>query len=255
MEENSSNSPPNWQSNQNGTSNNVPLRPITNQMSPPKLPYTTQMLTNSVSSPTIMHTGTFKKSSSFETDGYVDGTIMMHIRNLENQVRSLQSELATLKRKMSVFEDDTNRNRWGIRYSRRMAIMSNLMLGLWIFWSKFMKHVQTQKKSRLLGVVMGTKKQTPLHSLNSILYEAVMKATKKSWIFFFAAFLLTRHVDWKRHFGLTISTSYSLYLAMFSHFLPWTNYFNMFANLLYITSTAWHLPHTGESSSLEDFIQ
>jgi len=260
MDNSSNNSQPsNWDPNgtpiNNNNNNGVPLRPIANHMSPPKIPYPTQMLTNSVSSPTIMNAGPFKKSSSFETDGYADAAIMMHIRNLENQVRSLQSELATLKRKMNVFEDDTNRNRWGIRYSRRMAIMSNLMLGLWIFWSKFMKHVQTQKKSRLLGVVMGGKKQTPLHSLNSILYEAIMKATKKSWIFFFAAFLLTRHVDWKRHFGLTISTSYSLYLAMFSHFLPWTNYFNMFANLLYITSTAWNLPNTGESSSLEDFIQ
>ena len=72
--------------------------------------------------------------------GYADASIMMHIRNLENQVRSLQSELATLKRKMNVFEEDTNRNRWGIRYSRRMAIMSNVFLGLWYLLISHLTH-------------------------------------------------------------------------------------------------------------------
>jgi len=171
---------------------------------------------------------------------------------VEAQLRSLQRDVASLKRKVAAFEEETNRNRWGIRYSRRMAIMSNLLLGLWIFWSRFLKHVQNQKKSRLLGVIVPPLKQQEQHSLNKLLYEGYMKAISKSWVFFVGALLITRSVSWKRHVGLALTTSYSLYLAIFSHFLPWTNYFNMFSNLLYITA-AWTSEDT-QTLTLNHFI-
>ncbi len=57
---------------------------------------------------------------------------LIYTRNLETQLRTLQREVSLLKRKVILFEEQTNRNFWGIRYSRRMAIMSNLLLGnLW----------------------------------------------------------------------------------------------------------------------------
>lgn len=79
-----------------------------------------------------------------------------------------------------------------------------------------------------------------------------MKAISKSWVFFVGALLITRSVSWKRHFGLALTTSYSLYLAIFSHFLPWTNYFNMFSNLLYITA-AW-TSEESQTMTLSQFI-
>jgi len=181
----------------------------------------------------------------------------MHLqrtKQLELQLRALQVEIANLKRKVYLFEEESNRNRWAIRYSRRMAIMSNLLLGLWIFWSRFLKHVQRQKKTRLLGSIMGPgnfnlksflnkqPQQNQQHPLNKLLYEGYAKAISKSWVFFFGALMLTRNVSWKRHIGLSLTTSYSLYLAIFSQTLPWTNYFNMFANLLYLTSSVWNSP-------------
>jgi hypothetical protein len=128
-------------------------------------------------------------------------------KSLEAQLRLVQEEITNLKRKVVLFEEETNRNRWGIRYSRRMAIMSNLLLGLWIFWSRFLTHVQKQKKSKLLGVMVpnpfsltntlqnlnrnrAIQQPSPL---NKILYEAYMKAISKSWVFFVGALLLTRH--------------------------------------------------------------
>jgi len=146
----------------------------------------------------------------------------------------LQREIASIKHKVALFEEGTHQNRWGIRYSRRMAVMSNMLLGLWIFWSRFLTHIQ---KKNILGVIVPPLKQEH-HPLNKLLYEGFMKAISKSWVFFAGAMLITRSVSWKRHIGLGLTTSYSLYLAIFSHFLPWTNYFNMFSNLLYITA-AW----------------
>jgi hypothetical protein len=61
-----------------------------------------------------------------------------------------------------------------------------------------------------------------------------MKAVSKSWVFFVGAFLLSRNASWKRHFALALTCSYSLYLAIFNKDNKMTNYFNMFANLLYV---------------------
>lgn len=57
-------------------------------------------------------------------------------------------------------------------------------------------------------------------------------------MFIFGSLLLTRGATWKRYIGLGMTTLYSLHLAIFTHLLPWTNYFNVFSNLLYITA-AW----------------
>lgn len=128
-----------------------------------------------------------------------------------------------------------------------MAIKKNKI------YCRFLKHVQKQKKSRLLGVVLAPPplKQQQF-SLNKILYEAYMKAISKSWIFFIGSYLITRN-SWKRHIGIGLTTVYSLYLAIFSHFLPWTNYFNMFSNLLYITTT-WTYNINNEIHTINDII-
>ncbi|PRP83602.1 hypothetical protein PROFUN_08328 [Planoprotostelium fungivorum] len=192
-----------------------------------------------------------KSSDGFET-------FFIQHKNLEAQVRILQEEVASMKRKVFLFEEETNRNRWNIRYSRNMAILSNLLLGLWIFWSRLLSHVQKQHKGKLLGFVMphlriGT--QTGEYSLRKILTEGGVKAISKSWVFFAGAFLLTRTRSWKRHLGLALTTAYSLYLALFSRFLPWTNFFNMFANVLYITAGALTINHSGDTNeSLTDYL-
>jgi len=91
------------------------------------------------------------------------------------------------------------------------------------------------------------------NSLNKILYDGYMKAITKSWVFFFGALLSTRNVSWKRYAGLGLTTSYSLFLAISSNFLPWTNYFNIFSNLLYI-SASWTTTKASQASALGDFI-
>jgi hypothetical protein len=128
-----------------------------------------------------------------------------------------------------------------------MAVTSNILLGLWIFCTLFLQHVGQQDKKMLLGVMVPSialgqrrkmKLQSSVQSLKTIFYDASMCAISKSWVFFFGGMLITRPASWKRNIGLILTTAYSLYLAIFSQFLPWTNYFNMFANLLYISAGA-----------------
>ena len=120
-----------------------------------------------------------KRSKSFETE--TETSTLIYSRNLETQLRTLQREVASLKRKVTLFEEQTNRNFWGTRYSRRMAVTSNLLLGLWIFWGRFLKQFQKHNKSSLLGVISPLKGQD---SLKKVLLDAYSKAFSKSWVFF-----------------------------------------------------------------------
>jgi len=206
----------------------------------------------------INGSGNFGWSKNFDYDGGFE-SLLVSQKNLEHQIRVLHREIVTLKKKLHIFEEETNRNSWGIRYARRMAIMSNLLLGIWVFWSRLVKHFQKQKKTSLLGVMvppfksMNRSISQSTSILNKLLYEGYMKAISKSWVFFAGALLLTRNVSWKRYAGLGLTTSYSLFLAISSNFLPWTNYFNIFSNLLYI-SASWTTNKALQASTLSDFI-
>ena len=60
---------------------------------------------------------------------------------------ALESEVVSLKRKVI-----TNQS-WDKRYSKRMAVCANIMLGMWIFWYHFIKSIRRRNmKSRLIRV-------------------------------------------------------------------------------------------------------
>ncbi|GAM28143.1 hypothetical protein SAMD00019534_113190 [Acytostelium subglobosum LB1] len=150
-------------------------------------------------------------------------------------------EVEQLKKKVSEMEElQGNSNNWGLKYSRRVLITSTFLLGIWVSISRILMYIGRQKKLRLLHVMvpaLSGQQESKNHILLFML-EAISNAARKSWIFFFSTFLLTRNSAWKRQTGLICSTTYSLYLAAVMEYLPWTNYFNVFASLLYITA-AW----------------
>ena len=74
-------------------------------------------------------------------------------------------------------------------------------------------------------------------NLNNIIKKGCVEGVKNGIIFFFFAFLLTRPLAWARILGMSLSSIWSLYLAIFSKFLPWTNYFNVLSNVLYLTAS------------------
>jgi len=177
------------------------------------------------------------KSSAY-LEGMENGAGLAQLnRNLEKQIRVLQKELYDLKRKVQ--ELDTESSRWGIRYSKRMVILSNLLLGIYSFWSRYLHYVRNRYRLRgLIRQMLFVPKflQNSDNSKQLLMYEGFVNAAFRSILFFFSTYLLTRKVTWVRNLGFVTSTAYSLYLAFFSRFMPWTNYFNIFANVLYITA-------------------
>eukprot|EP01132_Coremiostelium_polycephalum_P003314 gene3314-4153_t len=153
------------------------------------------------------------------------------------KLESLSLELENLKRRVLEMENDQGRSAWAIKYCRRVLITSNLLLGVWVSISRILMYISKQKKSRLLNVVVpGLGQHEPRNRIALFLLEAISNAARKSWIFFVSSFLLARSTAWKRQLGLSLCTLYSLYLAFFPQYLPWTNYFNVFTSLLYITA-------------------
>jgi len=61
-------------------------------------------------------------------------------------------------------------------------------------------------------------------------------AFRNSSLFFISALMLSRQSGWSRAIGSSVGSFWSLYLAVMSDFHPWANYFNVLANLLYLTA-------------------
>ncbi|EGG22739.1 hypothetical protein DFA_04869 [Cavenderia fasciculata] len=120
------------------------------------------------------------------------------VHRLETQIQAILAEVELLKDRIKEMEEEQGRMKWGLKYSRRVLITSNFLLGIWVSISR---------------VVINT--------------------------------------PWKRQAALVASTTYSLYLAFFPQYLPWTNYFNVFASLLYITA-AWS---TSNSNRFKDVFK
>lgn len=44
-------------------------------------------------------------------------------------------------------------DRWGVRYSKRVAMFTNLIMGVWIFWYRLLLYFQRRKRIILSQVV------------------------------------------------------------------------------------------------------
>jgi hypothetical protein len=91
-------------------------------------------------------------------------------------------------------------------------VLANLLLGFWVFFSRFMRRFQ-QRKTKLIQGMMVPGMRTSDKTVNSFLYEAYVFSIAKSWVFFFATMLLASSQSWKRHCGLAVSSAASLYYA------------------------------------------
>ena len=154
-------------------------------------------------------------------------------RSLEAQVRLLTLEVAALKR--SVENLKGVEDRWALRYSRRVATLTNFWVGIILFGSTFLEIIRS--KRQVLFQLVATRKRSKVLSNNMALLvsEAAVCALRRSAPFWLASFLLMRSASWKRMTGILVSSAWSLYLALFSKFLPWSNYLNFFANFVYVT--------------------
>jgi hypothetical protein len=69
-----------------------------------------------------------------------------------------------------------------------MAIMANISLGVWIFWSRFVKYMQKRRALLLHGVVLSgvfvPKNTRGKEAFNAILTQGAFDPNKKSHLSF-----------------------------------------------------------------------
>eukprot|EP01120_Amphizonella_sp_Union-15-10_P014353 TRINITY_DN6926_c0_g1_i1.p1 TRINITY_DN6926_c0_g1~~TRINITY_DN6926_c0_g1_i1.p1 ORF type:complete len:273 (-),score=30.78 TRINITY_DN6926_c0_g1_i1:35-853(-) len=170
---------------------------------------------------------------------------------IEQKNKALVRELTTLKQRMSAYEKDLGKTQWGLRYSRRMVITANFLVGIWIFWRRLLWYAfKKRKKTTRLTITAVRKPET---FVRTYLKEAYVYAIGQSWIFFLASILLMSKEEWRRQLGLIVSSAASIYMAYKNRFMG-SNYFNLFANLLYATADWSTSPSWSQSPTLDDFI-
>jgi len=183
---------------------------------------------------------------NFRPDQYLDDYPLTRSRSvsynqegnvvrLKERLVELEKTIAEMKWRIDQMEESTGAHiRWGVRYSQRMAILANVLLGLWHFWIEFVDLIQ---KRRRVIVQSFLQKQQTSNQLNSVVSDAYQFAAWRSSIFFICALLIFSKSNWKRVVGIFLSCFASFY---FSPKHPTANYFTLFANLLHGTA-AWSL--------------
>lgn len=177
-----------------------------------------------------------------------------------DKLRDMQYEIGRLSRKIKEYEEDTEQ--WSLRYSRRIVILSNISLGIWIFLLQFLDGIRTRsvRNSTLAQLFIprnvlaaaaaaGANAAAKTTSnaglpLSAVLISGLLTGVQSSLIFFLSAGLQIRTQSWKRNTGFILSTFYSLYLVLLrrQEFRPHvTNYFNIVANLFYVAARYYFL--------------
>jgi len=166
---------------------------------------------------------------------------------LESRFQALEKVVTELRWRVEKLENDTGLDqRWAVRYSQRVAILANVLLGIWNFWLEFVGLLQ-QRRRTIVQSFLKHNSQTSRH-LNGVLSDAYQFAVWRSSLAFLCALLLSSKFGWKRVLGLVLSSLSTFYLTPVH---PIANYFALFSNLVY--ASLWSvLPPKKKHSQTEN---
>jgi hypothetical protein len=190
---------------------------------------------SSVSSLDVMR----RSQSTPHLSGLEAGSAIHH-RALERQIRSLQRQLSVINDRVSVFEEINSR--WGLRYTRRFALVGNLVVGGWIFLFRLLDFLK-QRRAQLLQAMM-PKIQLQLRSsapvkMGPLISGAILYSLNGgAWVFFVCAALLSRNRSWSKLAGATTATGYAAYLSMAGGAAswPWAVVLSVCGNVSYLVA-------------------
>ncbi|KAL6075054.1 hypothetical protein QOT17_003816 [Balamuthia mandrillaris] len=92
------------------------------------------------------------KRSASTVDLSAEG-ILNQQRNMEQRLEELCTELARLKERVALLELQED-HRWPVRYSKRLAMIANVTLGSYLFWTRFVNFFK-QRRSHILQLLSG----------------------------------------------------------------------------------------------------
>jgi hypothetical protein len=164
----------------------------------------------------------------------------MHHRTLERQIRSLQRQVGIINDRVSVFEEINSR--WGLRYTRRFALVGNLVVGGWLFLHRLVDFLR-QRRAQLLQAMMPKiqlqlRASAPVHMGPLISGAIVYSLQGGAWVFFICAALLSRNRSWSKLAGATTATGYAAYLSFMgvAASWPWAVVLSVCGNVSYLVA-------------------
>ncbi len=159
-------------------------------------------------------------------------------RGVERQLRALQRQLGLINDRVSAFEEINSR--WGLRYTRRFALIGNLVVGGWIFLHRLLEFLR-QRRAQLLQAMMPKIQLRPSAPvrMGPLVSGAVMHSLQGgAWLFFICAALLSRNRSWSKLAGATTATGYAAYLSVsgVAATWPWAVVLSVCGNVSYLVA-------------------
>jgi hypothetical protein len=166
--------------------------------------------------------------------------------SLHLRIAHLEKILTEMRFRLEEMEEDTGtRTRWGVRYSRRMAILANILIGLWRFLEVFLDLLQKRRR-QIMHSLLSRKADKLNENINKVFQMSYMSGIRRSVGYLLCALLLYSKYPWKRSMGLFLSSAMSLWYVYWEpHQVQLAHYITLFANILYGTAS-WSLAYKGK---------
>lgn len=145
---------------------------------------------------------------------------------LRESIRNIQFELSVLRHKLQEHEQEANQI--GLRWGRRLVVLSNLLLGLRCFF-------------RASSAALPPSSRVVRRSSASQL--RFWRGVAESWPFFLCASVHVMTQAWRRDLSFLASAGYSLYVGFLSQkpFARTGNACNILVNIFYFTARYYYL--------------
>lgn len=180
-----------------------------------------------------------------------DVTVLSALSGMERlgaELAVLTREVNRLKRRVDVV--DSRAAKWPVRYTRRLALGSNILLGLWTGLSRVVVYLQRRGvvtnvllPAALRGFTRGASRAA--EPLFAEVWWALLSAIWHATPFGLSVWLLLGRGEARRNFGLGLSSAAAAYLAWSSDSrAPWTSLCTILANLMYLVARYTSAPST-----------
>jgi hypothetical protein len=165
---------------------------------------------------------------------------------LTKELQKLSQQVNDMRKQVRGVAEESSM--WTLKYSRRVVMVSNVLLTVYILGKRGMDIVNNiNSRSMLLGLIFNPFNwfQTPKQTLKSrgksskqepqlkmMLIQLLWKQLTMSACLLFSSYWLMSKDKFKRNGGIILTFVTNIYLAITTDVSPWTIYFNCFTLLM-----------------------
>lgn len=163
-------------------------------------------------------------------------TVLKELKSIKKQMHELRNEVR------GVVEESYQ---WILKYSRRIVILNNILLAVYIVLHRFLELFSNNSRQwikQIFNPFSWTKKSRRRNGeqLTKLLIMLIWKETLRCAVLGFSSYWLTKRENSKKSMACIISFLSHLHTVLFSDISPWTLYFNVFALVMYNVTRYYH---------------